>query len=126
MWLIGGNQSTVFKNDVWNSSDGVSWTQVLSATPTGNVNQFSPREDFGALVFNNSMWVIGGWDGGSKNDVWNSIDGITWNRVSNGGFPARWGFATVVFNNLIWIFDGAAVRPFSLTPFTLSSKSLHC
>ena len=107
LWLIAGNQAGTFMNDVWNSSDGVSWTQVLANSPP-NANHFAPREDFGAVVFNNQMVILGGTvNNSSYNDVWASSDGITWNQLSVGNFPARWGFGTVVFNNLLWIMDGA-------------------
>lgn len=115
MWLIGGNQSNALKNDVWNSSDGVNWTQVLANGPAGPT-QFSTREDFGAVVFNNLMWVIGGAPG-PLNDVWSSPDGITWTNVLANGpanvnhFDPRWGFAITVHNNRIWILGGAKETP---------------
>ncbi len=114
LWLIGGNNSGYFKNDVWNSIDGINWTLVLAPTTLGTGTQFSPREDFGALVYNGLMWVIGGFDGQSRNDVWCSPDGITWTKVlgstASGGanqFAGRFGFGTAIFNNEMWVFDGA-------------------
>lgn len=106
IWLIAGNSNCTFMNDVWNSSDGVSWSLVTPAAA------FSPREDFGAVVFDDGsgpkMWVIGGWPGPNKNDVWNSSDGITWNQVTaNSGIPPRWGFDLVVYNNALWALGGA-------------------
>ncbi len=109
MWLIGGNNSGTLKNDVWSSLDGVNWTQVLASTGKGTATQFSPREDFGAVVFNNAMWVIGGWAGVSKNDVWSSTDGINWTEVNaNAAFAARWGMSTLVYNNTLWLISGTS------------------
>lgn len=111
LWLIGGNQSGTIMNDVWNSSDGVSWTQVLANGPP-SASQFAAREDFGAVVFNNQMVIMGGTVGSfTFNDVWASNDGITWNQLSSGNYSARWGFASVVFNNKIWMMDGASGAP---------------
>ena len=66
-------------NDVWCSSDGVSWEQATPHAP------FSPRSQPGVTVFENRLWVIGG--GGPEsipfNDVWFSDDGITWTEATN-------------------------------------------
>lgn len=114
LWLIGGNNSGTLRNDVWNSSDGITWTRVL-APSTGSATQFTPREDFAALVYNGSMWVIGGFSNTSNNnDVWNSTNGVTWNQVLANGtgsatqFRKRWGMAAAVYNNQMWIFGGAS------------------
>ena len=121
LWLIGGNSGGTLKNDVWNSPDGSNWTQVLP-TSAGTATQFTPREDFGAVVFNNAMWVIGGWAGGNKNDVWSSTDGITWTQVlANGAsspthFAARWGMSTLVYNNTLWLISGASGTSVNSTP----------
>jgi leucine-zipper-like transcriptional regulator 1 len=124
LWLIGGNNNGTLRNDVWNSTDGNGWTRVLASTPAGTATQFSPREDFGALVYNGSMWVIGGWDGKNENDVWSSTDGITWTDVSPAKkcsckFAARWGLSTAVFNNQMWVFAGASSNTATENPDTL-------
>lgn len=112
LWLIGGNKNGVFQNDVWSSPDGVNWTNVLANTITPGPNQFTPREDFGAVVFNPgtglAMWVIGGFDGTDRNDVWSSTDGINWTKVvAKAPFAGRWGLSTTAYNNEIWVFGGA-------------------
>jgi hypothetical protein len=115
LWLIGGNNGGTLKNDVWNSPDGANWTEVLASTTTGSATQFTPREDFGVLVYNNAMWVIGGFSPGiSNNDVWTSTNGTTWTKVlANGGsslnqFAGRWGLSTTVYNNAMWVMTGAS------------------
>ena len=46
------------------------------------------------------MWVIGGYDGNTKNDVWNSSDGITWTQASaSASWNARVQHSSVVFDN---------------------------
>jgi len=70
MWLLGGLLvNHVFGNDVWNSIDGATWTQVdASAHP------FTPRSYHQAAYFNLSLWVIGGCPTSSSvlNDTWYS------------------------------------------------------
>lgn len=128
LWLIGGNSNGTLMNDVWSSSNGNAWTQVLAPSTSGTATQFSPREDFGALVYNGSMWVIGGFSqGASHNDVWNSTDGVTWNRVLADGagganqFSKRWGIATTVYNNAMWVMTGAYSITSNTDPTTVYS-----
>jgi dihydrofolate reductase len=100
MWVISGS----FKNDVWNSTDGVTWTTATDSAA------FSDRTHHTAVVFKDKMWVIGGYTGSSRyaNDVWNSTDGVTWTPVTNSAqFPARSNHTTVVFKDQIWVIGGA-------------------
>jgi hypothetical protein len=130
LFLIGGNSNGTLMNDVWSSPDGVTWTQILANNLTISPNvvggtQFCAREDFSLVVFNNLMWVIGGTPNPSNttsvglNDVWFSIDGITWNQAINNNsqitlanatnqFPARWGAAAVSFNGNFYLTCGHA------------------
>lgn len=121
MYLIGGNSGAP-KNDVWSSTDGVNWTNILPNSFSPGPNQFTARMDFGAEVFNNLLWVIGGFP--DTNDVWNSPDGITWTKVlANGNatpthFHKRWGQSTAVLNNKLYVIGGASGGP----PATASSE----
>jgi hypothetical protein len=103
MWVIGGNNCSTNVNDVWNSADGITWTQATSTAGFRGRNCSS-------LVFNNQMWVIGGWIDASPyalNDVWNTSDGITWTQVTpTAAFSGRADHASVVFNNKMWIIGG--------------------
>ena len=122
MFLIGGKSAGNLKNDVWSSTDGVTWTNILPNAITPGPGQFTHRMDFGAQVFNNLLWIIGGFDGNDRNDVWNSPDGITWTQVLANGtstpthFHGRWGHSTAVFNNLLWVVGGASGINSTLPP----------
>lgn len=94
MWVLGGGDGTVNKNDVWYSSDGINWNAAtLNAA-------WLPRSGHSAVVFNNKMWVIGG---GTQSDVWSSVDGITWVQMASSVTPAdsHWYDAAAVFNNML-------------------------
>jgi hypothetical protein len=86
---------------------------------------FAPRDGAGALVFNNRMWLIGGWNPGDKgrfprtcvNDVWSSSNGKSWTQEKPNTFidasfdPSKdWegrhtaGYA--VLNGRMWIVGG--------------------
>jgi leucine-zipper-like transcriptional regulator 1 len=66
MWVIGGRgkENEFQNNDAWYSTDGVNWTKAI------NYKSYPPRERNTALVYNNKMWVMGGFPDG--NDVWYS------------------------------------------------------
>jgi hypothetical protein len=67
MWVIGGTDGT-YKQDVWNSTDGITWT---IATTTA---AFTARYYHTSVIYSGKMWVIGGFDATYKQDVWNSGD----------------------------------------------------
>ena len=63
-WVMGGCISGTSRfNDVWSSVDGRAWTQEPNAG-------WSARFGHRAVVFENGLWVMGGYDGGYPNDVW--------------------------------------------------------
>ena len=90
MWLLGGwaddpagGSAHVGYNDVWNTTDGLNWTQVRPNTPNTS-SVWDGRHCGGYVVFNNKMWIVGG-DPLLKhyqNDVWNSADGVDWQQVT--------------------------------------------
>ena len=54
MWIIGGDGNQKHdQNDVWNSTDGIQWTE-LSDTP------WKPRHAASLVVHNGSLWMIAG------------------------------------------------------------------
>lgn len=103
MWVIAGYDG-VLKNDVWNSSDGITWTQLTASAG------FTPRFRPTSVVFNNKIWIIGGnvnEDGTNANDVWSSPDGITWTQVTAAApFSSRQDHTSVVFDDKIWVIGG--------------------
>ena len=109
MWVMGGQggpgrlYGISYYSDVWSSSDGVTWTCVTNAAPWGG------RCEFGLVVFNNQMWVLGGSPWGSLylNDVWSSSDGVTWTCATNAAaWCPRTGLGTVAFNGQMWVMGG--------------------
>jgi hypothetical protein len=103
IWMVAGRSNTdTFYDDVWSSSDGISWT-------ASTVNaEFGKRCRNTLLSFDEKMWLIGGDAlSGLKNEVWNSSDGGTWTEVTNSAnFSARSSHASAVFNNKMWVSGG--------------------
>ena len=110
LWILGGYDVTAgeYKNDVWNSEDGISWTKVSPNVPIKGKPQFPVRTNHSSVVFNNKIWVIGGVANSSrKNDVWYSEDGISWIEATpEAPFESRAEFSTEVFNNKLWVIRG--------------------
>ncbi len=61
IWIYGGYRydgGTNFYNDVWNTTDGTSWTEINSSA------QWAERDNFGYTVYDGKMWIAGG-----RNDI---------------------------------------------------------
>lgn len=88
-------------------------------------SDFAPRDGAGALVFNNKMWLLGGWNPDdnksfpmtTNNEVWSSTNGFKWklekeNTFLNQDFnrsidwEGRHTAGYVVHNNKMWIVGG--------------------
>jgi len=112
LWVVGGYHASNggvnggLLNDVWSSSDGISWTEEV---PNNLSSSFTPRTNHSTVIFQNKIWVIGG--GGLSNtfynDVWSSPDGINWTQeTGNATFAGRFGHSSVVFDNRLWVIGG--------------------
>ena len=105
LWMLGGTDGTNRFNDVWSSSDGVTWEEATASAG------WSGRYFHSSVVFNNKLWVIGGFDGSNGlGDVWSSPDGVTWTQVTTSGtsWSARWSHSSVVFDSKMWVIGGGS------------------
>jgi hypothetical protein len=118
MLVFGGTDCSAYiYNDVWSSTDGTNWTKLLANNASPGPNQFSRRQGFTSLVYNNKIWVIGGYPNGCcLNDVWSSSDGVSWNNVlANNASPGpnqfsqRRDLTSLVFNNKMWVISGTGL-----------------
>lgn len=108
LWVIGGyNSGTGNLNDVWSSTDGMTWTQVLANNASPGLGQFSQRAGHASAVFNGLMWVIAGVGGTLQSDVWASADGATWTQVTAGAaFGGRGDHAAAAYGGFLWVTGG--------------------
>ena len=109
MWIMGGANDIsgdTSYNDVWSSSDGVSWTEATGNAP------WAAREGASAVVFDNKMWIMGGASGSypsntDYNDVWSSSDGVSWTEVTGtAAWAARYGASALTYNNQMLVTGG--------------------
>jgi hypothetical protein len=125
--------------DLWNSKDGVTWTQINDATP---YTQYA-----NLVVYKDKMWAIKGdvwtstdgvkwtqvaketpfgsrgygttlvhegkiWQLGSGEDVWNTTDGVNWTCVTpHAAYGNRWATTVAVFGGKFWVMGGAVNKP---------------
>ncbi|WP_108126171.1 Kelch repeat-containing protein [Saccharospirillum mangrovi] len=127
LWVIGGrNESFQRNNDIWRSSDGLTWNQV-ELDP--EEERFSARYAHQAAVFDDQLWVIGGVDGDNKNDIWSSPDGKVWTEQDPpADFPPRAYHQVVVANDgadeSLWLIGGD-LRGYFLNDTWSSSDGEH-
>ena len=118
IWVMGGQTvpqyvpgDEHFYNDVWNSTDGVNWTQVTTEGP-----MWEPRGQIGGnVVFNGRMWILGGGTYNTPgsptrnyyNDVWSSADGVHWDKhLDNAPWASRQYHEVAVYDGKMWGMEG--------------------
>jgi leucine-zipper-like transcriptional regulator 1 len=83
------------------------------------------RESHTAEVFNNKMWLIGGY--AHPNEVWSSPDGINWTLETNSaGFGTRDDAQSVVFDNKLWVIGGSHEDPHNDVWCSLNGVNWTC
>jgi hypothetical protein len=71
-----------------------------------------PRRVFyGAVVFDNRIWLMGGYDGKSYyDDVWSSADAVHWTKaIDHAGWSPRDVDLAIVFKEQMWIVGGGVI-----------------
>ncbi len=89
LWLSNGYyQGNILSRDLWNSVDGLSWTEVNQATPYDGYSEM--------VVYRDLLWAV-------KGSVWNSRDGVTWTQVlDKTPFGVRGYGELVVYRDALW------------------------
>ena len=111
MWIVGGDGIQGHcQNDVWSSADGVNWDLVTDNVP------WSERVLHCTVAFAGKLWIMGGQTvpqfapapEAFYNDVWCSVDGAEWERVSEA---APWSVrgmvgGSAVLHGRMWLLGG--------------------
>jgi hypothetical protein len=69
-------------------------------------------------VFDGRLWVLEGYSGGNRNDVWHSADGVTWHEVPKTPWKARHAASVFVHDDALWVVAGNNLQSdvWKLTP----------
>lgn len=108
-----------FKSNNFPEYDGaLEWERIIKNA------EWSNRYDHQAVVFDNKLWVIGGYNPGKFSgdsyleDVWSSEDGKNWELVTdNAPFHGRRGHQVVVFD------DGTGEAMYLIGGFSVYEES---
>lgn len=92
IWIIGGEDKRTKYDDIWTSTDGVTWAKVRDQLP------FGKRSGSQIVQLNDTLYLL-------DNDVWKSADGLNWEKVTDEIVKgeAIFGYNAVVFDNKIWL-----------------------
>ncbi|WP_115667128.1 kelch repeat-containing protein [Saccharospirillum mangrovi] len=103
LWLVGGLslQAPDGLNDVWSSRDGIHWTQRQVDA------DFSPRVSHALAVFQQQLWLVGGYALSNLNDAWSTQNGEDWQQhTAEAPFSGRQGHQAVAFDHRLWVIGG--------------------
>lgn len=115
--LIAGWQYSApnYYRQVWQSTDGKSWSVLTNAAPFSatNLNQ--------VVEVNGKLLAFAGSDtDGTIPEVWSSSDGASWTQaLANAPYGPRLGYRVVVHNNLVYVIGGYT----SLSTSTIASDA---
>ncbi|NHF61448.1 hypothetical protein FK220_018995 [Flavobacteriaceae bacterium TP-CH-4] len=106
LWLVGGHNDHTppytSSSQVWASRNGKDWKLITEGL-------FPERHNHSLIVYKDQLWLIGGIDSSGEilSDIWNSTDGVRWNRVTSLNPLVDIGQNnSVVFNERIFVFRG--------------------
>jgi len=97
--LIGGEPGDGLH---WLTVDGVTWIPRPA-------RDLPPQNPQGVVAHAGSLWILGHgrWDD-ATNDVWSSVDGTAWNRVTaSAAWPVRTGAGFAALQGRLWVIGGA-------------------
>lgn len=107
IYVIAGNV-TSGNTEVWSTGNGMDWIQETNSA-------FSGRAGQKGIVFNDTMYVIGGEDisGTKLAEVWRSTNGRDW-TMSNPPFTGRNAHTVTAYNGKVWTIGGQdPISPFN-------------
>jgi hypothetical protein len=103
--LKGNYEKFTMDTKILRTTNGKSWETVAEKSNL-------PRRIFyGATVFKDKIWLVGGFDGKNYyNDIWNSADGVNWTRVAEkAAFSERNVSKIIVFKDKMRIIGGGVI-----------------
>ncbi len=121
IYVLGGRNVSTRYNEIWRSSDGVTWSQVTTS------GVFSPRYAHSATVYNGRVWVGGGLGtAGPEGNLWYSEDMINWSEYTDlTSTIGLYEHAALNYSGEIWIFGGYEGSAGGLFPMVGKIRSMR-
>ena len=109
--FLSGGRSDSSVNDVWSTTNGKDWVELKPSFLPGddpNTIDWSPRADHRMVSYKGTLYITGGYFSlNSIQDVWSSVDGITWGlETGSPPWAARHGHGFVVHDDLLYLMGG--------------------
>ncbi len=107
IWVFGGynpnarGDRSAYLADVWYTEDGSTWIKVTDSAP------WKGRRGHQVVVCNDVLYLLGGYRvyrengvtyGGAANDVWRSVDGISWEEIKPNSYKTRVTHPAILMN----------------------------
>ena len=90
--------------DVWTSTDGASWLLVSEAAP------WEARQGHSLISMSDTLWIFGRLNDDKinpgPNDIWNTKDGINWQKVGDLPWDGREDFNSLILADKLYVFAG--------------------
>ncbi|MDD2717724.1 MAG: S8 family serine peptidase [Candidatus Wallbacteria bacterium] len=103
-YIIGGQTSDGYTNEVWQSANMTGWTKVTST------KLFTPRAMHKCIVQEDKLFLFGGVGAnGYCQDIWYTTDGINWNAWIVPEMGLKHGFSLCSYLNKIRLAGGFGV-----------------
>jgi hypothetical protein len=113
-YVYGGTmQDNPYYNDVWSSTNGVTWSSVTTQAWPQVAGYMIGRSNFGYTNYNNNIWVVGGRI--LSNDVMsnpttqsgsNTIDGSNWTNAEVALSASVDTPGLISYNGKLWLLGG--------------------
>ncbi|MDO3384950.1 Ig-like domain-containing protein [Gilvimarinus sp. SDUM040013] len=100
-WSLGGATNGTVNDEVWFSSNGAQW-QALPFTLA------QAARDLSAVVFNNEVYIGGGWNEGYLHTIWKLTD-TGWQQVADPQIATDTSSHLVVYNDSLWLVSSAGI-----------------
>lgn len=112
MYVFGGFSGENYLNDLWEFDiEKEIWTEI-SQDCVGE--KPAPRSRFCAVVYGNSMYILGGWDKiGYFEDLYSfNFTTKTWSQIKNSKWtiPSTSQYSLSIHNDLLYIFGGYCAK----------------
>lgn len=123
LWVFAGYNATTDSNDIWNSTNGLSWTKVNDNFAVQLLGPSKSLSRFSIASFGGKMVLTGGVineNGLYQESIWSTTNGLDWINEGTGMlWPTREGHFSIAHNNQLWLGGGYGYKPTEVVYYDL-------